>query len=524
MPRTEVRSNQIKDGTVGRSDLNTATAGEAVVAKIVAGTGVSISFTGADTGTGDVTVSTSSGAVAAHQATHQLGGTDVLLNNAWTDRQNIFTQPQVISRTGTGPKLIFTNSALTAGQQTWALQELNDTKMSLVTTDDAGSDGGVNMYTWSRTGLFTAQTVQALNLNATTTGGNVACKDQANIFTQPNTFQNNEVYQKGSGFVRYQMRETAAAAGTQTFVILTFGSNLYLSPALDDGSNTPNSDGNWNKGLTINRSGDVRAQGALTAATITSSAWLQATDHVGFGGRYGSAYIQYDGATTTVVGGGNITLAVNSYSNVVRFINGSGPYIAWDGGTYSDLYAPQYLRLYPANGNILAWGAISIGASYDGGGPKLVNDFGNGTTTSLRIDVSPLSYYFRSTGTNAFFCGTAGGANCGHPSYPWAAVYANLGTIQPSDADLKENIQPNNLGLEFIEKLQAKRFDYKQKDVKKGHIGFMAQDVEEALEGESFAALDKPKDGPSGLNYAGFVPVLVQAIQELSARIRALET
>jgi hypothetical protein len=57
MARTEVRSAQIKDATIGRDDLNTATAGQAVVAKIVAGAGVTLSSTGADTGTGDVTVS-----------------------------------------------------------------------------------------------------------------------------------------------------------------------------------------------------------------------------------------------------------------------------------------------------------------------------------------------------------------------------------------------------------------------------------------------------------------------------------
>ena len=77
MPKTEVRSGQIKDATVGRSDVNTATAGEAVVAKIVAGTGISISSTGADTGTGDVTVTAAGGgAPAAHQTTHRSGGTD----------------------------------------------------------------------------------------------------------------------------------------------------------------------------------------------------------------------------------------------------------------------------------------------------------------------------------------------------------------------------------------------------------------------------------------------------------------
>lgn len=61
MARTEVRSAQIKDGSIGRDDLNTTTTGQAVALKIVAGTNVSISSTGIDSGTGDVTINASSG-------------------------------------------------------------------------------------------------------------------------------------------------------------------------------------------------------------------------------------------------------------------------------------------------------------------------------------------------------------------------------------------------------------------------------------------------------------------------------
>lgn len=62
MAKTEVTTSQIKDGTVNRDDLNTTTTTKAVVAKIIAGTGVTLSSTGVDAGTGDVTVN-ASGAV-----------------------------------------------------------------------------------------------------------------------------------------------------------------------------------------------------------------------------------------------------------------------------------------------------------------------------------------------------------------------------------------------------------------------------------------------------------------------------
>jgi len=49
-------ATQIASGTVTRSRHNTATSGSAVITKVIAGTNTSISSTGADAGTGDVTV------------------------------------------------------------------------------------------------------------------------------------------------------------------------------------------------------------------------------------------------------------------------------------------------------------------------------------------------------------------------------------------------------------------------------------------------------------------------------------
>lgn len=53
----EITSKQIKDGQVKRADLNTATSGSAVISKIIAGKAIELaSSSGADTGTGDVTI------------------------------------------------------------------------------------------------------------------------------------------------------------------------------------------------------------------------------------------------------------------------------------------------------------------------------------------------------------------------------------------------------------------------------------------------------------------------------------
>jgi len=56
MAITQVRGTQVLDGSVQRTDLDVTTAGQAVIRKIVQGAGITISSTGADSGTGDVTV------------------------------------------------------------------------------------------------------------------------------------------------------------------------------------------------------------------------------------------------------------------------------------------------------------------------------------------------------------------------------------------------------------------------------------------------------------------------------------
>lgn len=69
MAKTQVRSPQIGDGEVKRADLNVATAGSAVIAKLIQGAGIALSSTGADAGTGDVTVSVDDNAWSASTPT-----------------------------------------------------------------------------------------------------------------------------------------------------------------------------------------------------------------------------------------------------------------------------------------------------------------------------------------------------------------------------------------------------------------------------------------------------------------------
>jgi len=60
MGQTQLPGTRITDATIRRSDLDTVTAGEAVIRKVLAGTNVTITSTGTDDGTGDVTINVAS--------------------------------------------------------------------------------------------------------------------------------------------------------------------------------------------------------------------------------------------------------------------------------------------------------------------------------------------------------------------------------------------------------------------------------------------------------------------------------
>jgi hypothetical protein len=63
MAQTGISGKQVKDSSIQRVDLDTTTVGQAVVAKLVQGTNVTLSSTGADSGTGDVTISVPEGGI-----------------------------------------------------------------------------------------------------------------------------------------------------------------------------------------------------------------------------------------------------------------------------------------------------------------------------------------------------------------------------------------------------------------------------------------------------------------------------
>ena len=93
----------------------------------------------------------------------------------------------------------------------------------------------------------------------------------------------------------------------------------------------------------------------------------------------------------------------------------------------------------------------------------------------------------------------------------------------PSDISLKENIKPIENALDKVEKLQGVTFDWKEKQEDilniKEDIGFIAQDVQKVLP----ELVRENENGKLSLRHQGVIPVLLEAIKELSDKIKVLE-
>ena len=119
-----------------------------------------------------------------------------------------------------------------------------------------------------------------------------------------------------------------------------------------------------------------------------------------------------------------------------------------------------------------------------------------------------------------------------------------------SDSRLKTNVSDFNTGLSFVDSLNPISFNWKKKkDVdssltseyvegseeyvrgvtgeQKTYVGFLAQDVKTLVDSSSLpngtGLWQEDSDGIQGLSEGALIPMLVNAIQELSAKVKVLE-
>jgi hypothetical protein len=111
-----------------------------------------------------------------------------------------------------------------------------------------------------------------------------------------------------------------------------------------------------------------------------------------------------------------------------------------------------------------------------------------------------------------------------------------------SDRRIKKNIEDNDLGLEFIQKLKTRKFQKKapseypeefdqhnpdttkRKNPDRIHYGFVAQEVKEAMDSvghSEFPVWSKQDDGMEMLGESELITPLVKAVQELTEIVKS---
>lgn len=122
-------------------------------------------------------------------------------------------------------------------------------------------------------------------------------------------------------------------------------------------------------------------------------------------------------------------------------------------------------------------------------------------------------------------------------------MYINTSTIVTSDQNLKNNINTSDLGLDFINSLNPVSYKYNVGGIDyvinndgthtevevpgtRTHYGLIAQEVKQALDEagvEDFGGWVQQEDNTQALRYEEFISPLIKAVQELTARVKALE-
>jgi hypothetical protein len=204
-----------------------------------------------------------------------------------------------------------------------------------------------------------------------------------------------------------------------------------------------------------------------------------------------------------------------------------------------------------------------------GTGNSFINALGGnfGVGTGSPVDRLAVAGNIVPQSDNAYSCGKSG--------YRFTEIWAVTGTIQTSDARLKTAIADTPLGLDFINRLRPVSYRWRaasnivervvievgeedidtgetdedgnpvphkgpvtsetdivtgQREGKRTHHGLIAQEVKAALDAMGcgdFAGYIKTDlddtDSEEGLRYDQFIAPLIKAVQELSAKVEALE-
>jgi hypothetical protein len=186
-------------------------------------------------------------------------------------------------------------------------------------------------------------------------------------------------------------------------------------------------------------------------------------------------------------------------------------------------------------------------ARIDSSGNLLVGTTSNTSGARIFADVTSaqncVAAYSSSTGMTHFLASTTSGNTGGadaFAAYDTSGIAARItsnGFYQSrpnsyggtSDLKLKENVVDATPKLADLMAVQIRNYNYKDEPGIK-QIGVIAQELEQVFPGLVYETSDRDAEGndlgttTKSVKYSVFVPMLIKAVQELTARVQALES
>jgi hypothetical protein len=435
--------------------------------------------------TGDLTVDTSTlkvdsannrvgiGTATPSDLVHALGGNILLESTAGTF-------PQFISK---------------VGAKTWSSGYRSGTTSFEVWEDSSQRytiGNGGTPHTWY-VGASTAMTLNSTGLGVGTSPSAKLDVYQATLGT---------AYFRG-GYSARQLTLTATSDGVNDGAVHTFSIGSSAGQFL-----FANSGGTR---LTIDSSGNVGV------GVTPSASWFTGAKVIQFGG---TGAIWNNGSNNTsvssnaIVGNSGSTYIFNTAASYYSQTTGAHIFYTAPSGTAGNAITWTQAMTLDASGNLLVAKTSNtlsaIGCVLQANG-VIVSTLAGSTNSTDTLDV-----YSNGAAAYRFYVGMGG------------TVYATNTTISAiSDARLKENVQDIDAGLGAILALKPRKFDWKAgkgKDIK-GDRGFIAQEFEQVFPDLIDTWKDPAPEGEAPYKSVrqDLIPVLVKAIQELTARVEALE-
>jgi hypothetical protein len=252
--------------------------------------------------------------------------------------------------------------------------------------------------------------------------------------------------------------------------------------------------------LNSNTTGNSNAAMGVSALTSNTTGYSNAAVGVNALNSNTTGYINaamgVNALKNNTTGSGNSAMGVNAlYSNTT--------------GNSNAAMGVDALYSNTTGSNNVAAGYLALNSNTTGSGNSAFNPINSAGT------YAPV---FNPTTENNRFCMGSTGVTNAYIQVAWTVV---------SDARDKTNFAPVPHGLEFVNQLKPTAYQFKEDretDVPTGIVryGFKAQDILE-LEGDTPVIIDNEDLDKLRFNSDSLIPVLVNAIKELSARLEILE-